>query len=136
MATITVRALNPVTWEPQQGNGQNNFISDLQAVAQIIAQRLRLFTGEWFLNLLDGTPMFQTPNSFGILGGQANSGNIQLMIAAISQRVSQTIYVTQANILSATYLNRQLQITLSALTPFGTIYITNAPGAQAQLGSS
>src|ERR1700679_3912461 len=105
MATITVRALNPVTWEPQQGNGQANFISDLAAVTQIIATRLRLFQGEWFLNLLDGLPMFQS-----ILGSSGSPRNLQVIMNLISARILGTPFVIGITSINATYVNRQFKL--------------------------
>jgi hypothetical protein len=37
----------------------NSFISESPATIQAVATRLRLFLGEWFLNLNDGVPWFQ-----------------------------------------------------------------------------
>jgi hypothetical protein len=130
MATITVRALNPVTWDPLYGNGQKNFISDLDAITQIINTRLRLFQGEWFLNLLDGLPLFQK-----LLGQPANSGSIQVMINTVSQRIAGTVFVTSVNVIEASYQNRSFSYKASAFTPFGTIYITLSPGSLASLAS-
>ncbi len=128
MATITVRALNPVTNEPLQGNGQNNFISDLQAITQIIRTRLLLFQGEWFLNLLDGLPLFQS-----ILGSGGGATNIQLIINIISQRILQTPFVTSISSISASYQNRSFSFSAQVETQFGTVFVTNVPGNKAAL---
>ncbi len=37
----------------------NNFIEGTPATAQAVTTRLRLFKGEWFLNLNSGVPWFQ-----------------------------------------------------------------------------
>jgi hypothetical protein len=131
MATITTRALDPVTWNPQYGNGQNNFISDLQAMVQIIACRLKLFQGEWFLNLLDGLPMFQS-----MLGSSASPQNIQAIINIISSRISQTQYVTKIISVSASYQNRQFKFSATVQTQFGIVYVYNTPGSAASLTTS
>lgn len=134
MATITVRALDPVTWEPQYGNGQNNFISDLAAVAQIIATRCRLFTGEWFLNLADGLPMFQT-NQGGtkILGGSGSQANIEAIINIIALRITGSPYVIKITTMTSTFQNRKFSFYAAVLTQFGTVYVTNSPGTSASL---
>lgn len=133
MATITVRALNPITWDPQQGNGQANFLSDLDAMVQIIATRLRLYQGEWFLNLLDGLPMFQS-----ILGSSGGSTNIQAVVNLIAQRISTTVYVTAINSISASYSpsNRVFSFKASVQTPFGIVYVASGPGSNAILTTS
>lgn len=65
---MTVRALNIngdiVTSGPAQ------FIDDESAAgsAQNVRTRLALLSGEWFLDILDGTPWFERENRYGILG--------------------------------------------------------------------
>lgn len=89
MATITVRKLDPVTWEPLAGNGQGNFISDIDAVAQIIKQRLQLLQGEWWADQTDGLPFWQ-----GIAGYQGAANNIQNINLLIQNRIIGTVGVT------------------------------------------
>jgi hypothetical protein len=130
MATVTVRALG-IDGDPLQGNGQSNFISDLAAVTQIIKTRLLLFQGEWFLNLLDGLPMFT-----GILGSSGSSRNVQVIINLISQRINQTSpWVTGISSLFATYNPASRQFAYEAVveTVFGTVTVGNTPGSQATL---
>ena len=128
MATITVRALDPTTWEPMQGNGQDSFISDLKAVTQIIATRLRLFEGEWFLDLLDGLPMFQK-----ILGSSGSVVNLKVVVNLISQRIKLSPYVTSVTNVKASYQNRNFKFSALAITPFGNVYIVSSPGSSASL---
>lgn len=130
MPTITVRALDPVTNDPLQGNGQSNFLSDLQAITQIIRTRLLLFQGEWFLNLLDGLPLFQS-----ILGSPGGTTNIQFIISLITQRILQTPYVTAISSIGASYKNRSFSFSAQVETQFGTVYVTNTPGSRASLTS-
>jgi hypothetical protein len=131
MATITVRALNPVTWEPQQGNGQSNFLSDLQAVTQIIATRLRLFKGEWFLNLDDGLPMFN-----GILGSSGSQRNLAIITNLISARILGTPYVLSIAEIESSYFNRNFTFKATVVTQFGTVTVTNSPGTSATLSTT
>ncbi len=127
MATITVRALGPNN-DPLQGSGQNNFLSDLDAVVQIIRTRLLLFEGEWFLNLLDGLPLFQS-----ILGSSGGQTNLQLIMNIIAQRISQTPYVTSIGSVTATFQNRTFTFSAQVETQFGTVTVTNVPGNKAVL---
>jgi hypothetical protein len=122
MATITVRALDPATWEPLQGNGQNNFISDTEAVAQIIATRLKLFQGEWWENLLDGLPMFQK-----ILGSEGTQRNMQVVIELISRRITETVHVVSISSFTATFQNRRFGFRATVETEFGTVFLTTNP---------
>jgi len=130
MATITVRALNPVTWEPQNGNGLQNFLSDIDAVTQIIATRLRMFQGEWFLNLLDGLPMFQN-----ILGSSGSARNLQVITNLISARITGTPFVTGISSVDVSYTNRQFTFIAVVNTAFGTVTVGNSPGSSAALSS-
>lgn len=127
MASITVRALSS-SGEPQQGNGQNNFISDLAAVAQIIGTRLKLFQGEWFLNLQDGLPLFQS-----ILGSSGTQRNIQVLINLISARIYGSPFVTGIPSITATFENRRFTYSAQVDTQFGTVTVSNAPGNSANI---
>jgi hypothetical protein len=115
-ATISVRALDPITWEPLQGNGQSCFIYNLAAVAQILAQRLKLFEGEWWEDLGDGLPLFQS-----ILGAAGGQRNLQVVIELISQRITQTVFVTGISSLTAAYKGRKLTFACTVETQFGSV---------------
>ncbi len=131
MATITVRQLNPTTWEPMEGNGLNNFISDLQAVAQIIATRLRLFQGEWFLNLSDGLPLFQS-----MLGSSGSQRNLDVITNFLSARILGTPYVTGIASLLTSYADRKFQFSAVVSTQFGTVSINNSSAISASLSTT
>jgi hypothetical protein len=127
MATITVRALSP-TGDPLQGNGLNCFISDLDAVAQIISTRLKMFEGEFWLNTADGLPLFQQ-----ILGSSGSQRNLQVVIGLISQRITGTVYVTGISSTTANFQNRKLAYSVTVETQFGTVYVSNSPGSSATI---
>ena len=126
MATITVRRLNSQTWEPFAGNGQSNFVSDATAVAQIIAQRLKFYKGEWWENLSEGLPLFQS-----ILGSPGTQKNLQTVAGFISAQILGTPYVTGLTSFNISYQARKLQFAAVAATPFGPVYISNEPAASA-----
>jgi hypothetical protein len=71
------------------GNGQNNFLIDSPAaIAQAVKTSLLLFMGEWYLNVNDGTPYFES-----ILGyhSQAEADQaIQSQILGVQVIVSST----------------------------------------------
>lgn len=72
------------------GNGGANFLRDVPAaVGQCAGTRLKLWEGEWYLDLLDGTPYFQQ-----ILG----QGNRGLASALIEQRILGTPFVSPAGL--------------------------------------
>ena len=64
------------------GSGINNFLQNTpDAVAQAVQTRLKLWSGEWFLDVTDGTPFLS-----GILGKYTNDTVDQL----IKQRILET----------------------------------------------
>jgi len=127
MATITVRALDK-NWDPIQGNGQTNFLTDLLAMVQIIRSRLLLFKGEWFLDIADGLPMFQA-----MLGSQANAKNIQAITNIITSRIVTTKYVVEVLNVTGSYQNRRYFYSAQVQTQFGTLFVSNANANQASL---
>jgi hypothetical protein len=124
---ISVRQLDAnhdVLW----GNGQGNFLVDLQAVAQIIQTTLLLLQGEWWANINEGLPLFQS-----ILG--SNSGKAP---DAISLLIQQTIlsvrYVTGiSNIVTTFAPNRAFTFSCLVATQFGVIQVSFQPATQAVL---
>jgi len=94
------------------------FLNDQKEIAQTVTTRLRLFLGEYFRDILDGTPWFQD-----ILGkGQS----LDVREAAIKRRVLQT-----AGVLSIFEFNtdfdlqtRKYSVSMGIITPFGNELIT------------
>jgi hypothetical protein len=125
MATITYRGLDP-NGEPLYGNGQNNFVSDLYAVAQAIGTRLKLFQGEWWENVNAGTPLFQA--MLGVSGVGRNPDAIALLI---KQRILGTPYVLPGGVsnVAASYngATRSFSFSCSVATQFGTLTVANQP---------
>ena len=120
---ISYRSLDS-NGDPQWGQGQSNFLTDIEAVALLIQTRLKLFKGEWWENQNDGLPLWQS-----ILGGSAN-GNKQSAIAAlISQRIQSTIFVIGLSNVSTSYNPNTRSYTYSAVvqTQFGNFSVTNIP---------
>jgi len=94
------------------------FLSKQKEIAQTVTTRLRLFLGEYFRDILDGTPWFQD-----ILGkGQS----LDVRDAAIKRRVLQT-----SGVLSIFEFNtdfdlqtRKYSVSMGIVTPFGNELIT------------
>jgi hypothetical protein len=114
MASITVRKLD-ANWEPLYGNGQNDFISDADAVAQIIDQKLLFFQSEWVLDRTAGTPMFQS-----ILGANRS---IDAVVAILKGVILSAPYVTGVSNVATKYDShaRSFKFSCLAQTQFGTI---------------
>jgi hypothetical protein len=125
MASILVRNLG--SGDPIWGQGQANFIADINAVAQIIATRLRLFLGEWFANTLDGTPYWQS-----ILG---KAVNVQVINSLLIARILATPYVSSVSNIDSTYNPSTFlyTFTVTVLTQFGALSVTNIPNPPSQV---
>lgn len=124
MATITTRKLDPVTWEPLFGNGVDNFLADIDAVAQIIKQRLALLQGEWWADQSDGLPFWQS------IAGYRGAGNNQQTVALLIQnRILETPYVNSITGLQTTYDPTKRAFTFYAVvqTQFGPVAVSNIP---------
>jgi hypothetical protein len=118
MPVITVRKLD-ANWDPLWGNGQNDYISDGDAVTQIIKQKLLFFQSEWWENRQLGTPMFQS-----ILGANRS---IDAVTAIIKNAILSAPYVTGVGNLAVKYVSddRTYSYSCDAQTPFGTITVSN-----------
>lgn len=94
------------------------FISGREEVAQTILTRLRLFLGEYFRNIQDGTPWYEQ-----ILGKQVN---LDAAEAAIRSRIVNTPDVVRLTRFSADFDINTRTYTVSAgvLTKYGLTEIT------------
>lgn len=131
MSTISVRRLSP-TGDPTRGQGLQNFLTDLDAVAQIIGTRIKLLYGEWWEALNQGTPLFQS-----ILGVASTSDGVALLLR---QRIIGTPYVTDIEDMVVVYVGaaRTYAFSCNVQTAFGTVQITNQPlpGSRATVTTS
>ena len=123
MATITVRKLD-ANHDPICGQGQANFISDREAVAQIVLTRLLLFEGEWWADQLDGTPFWQS-----ILGASGSESDIRNVTQLITQRILGTPYVLSITGLQTSFdsTSRTYNFYCVVNTQFGAIAVSNIP---------
>lgn len=130
MSSITYLQLDPSDdpiFDPKAS------LTDLAAVTQAIETRLLLFAGEWWEDLNEGTPMFQS-----ILGASANPKNLQAMNLILSQRIQSTPFVSSVLSASVTFdpVKRAFTFSATAQTAFGpTTVIVTLPGSSASLGN-
>lgn len=108
---MTVRALDPVTGDIITHGAQ--FVTGLDEIVQGIQTRLKLFMGEYFRNITEGTPWFQT-----ILG---KGGTFTSKEAAIRNRILRSKGVTEILALQANFDidSRTYSISVSILTTYG-----------------
>jgi len=121
MSTISYRRLDE-NFEPTWGQGQQDFISDTEAVAQAIRTRLLLFQGEWWLDTTDGLPLWQQ-----ILGTRNSMQSITLLI---QDRITGTPHVKSITSITPSFnsVTRQYSFVATVTTTFSTsITISNLP---------
>lgn len=121
MALITYRNLGPDN-DPLWGGGQNNFLTDVDAVAQAVLTRLRLFEAEWWADVTDGTPYWQS-----ILGHSGSPNHVRVITALITKRILETPFVSSLSNLQFSYDSgfRTYKFYAVVHTQFGSIQVTN-----------
>lgn len=72
-----------------RGQGKQDYLSGVEAVAQACMTRLQLYKGEFWRDINDGIPMFQE-----ILGRPASPDNLSAIDSLIQTRISGTQGVT------------------------------------------
>jgi hypothetical protein len=116
--------------DPIEGPNGPVFLSNLDAVAQIIYTTLRLLLGEWWQNLTIGLPLFQS--LIGSTGAPASQAGVMLII---QQTILGCPYVTQILDFNFSLNTATAASSFTALvqTQFGTLVVSNAPGLSAQV---
>jgi hypothetical protein len=108
-------------WDPVFGQGVQSYLTDIDAVAQIIRSRLQLYLGEWHEDIKQGVPMWEK-----ILGTSGKNKNIIDKI--IQQRVAGSPNVKGVVTMTSSIVNRVYQCSITVQTDFGTIVVSNYQG--------
>ena len=128
-----------VTYEKNDENGDIIFtdgdpiqLTDNDAVAQMVLTRLRLFKGEWWENLKDGTPMFNDE----VVGGAGGVNGVAAKAALIRARIAGTPYVTGLLNENFSYdsVSRKMNYSCTVITQFGSVTVT-VSGSTAEIGA-
>jgi hypothetical protein len=103
------------------GQSKQNFLSDINAVAQAILTRLRLLKGEWWEDTTEGLPLFQQ-----ILGTRGT--NKKVVDSLIRSRILDTTGVSGIETYESTFdgETRAYTFTATVNTDYGSTTITNA----------
>jgi hypothetical protein len=119
-ATITYRRLD-ANWDPMCGAGQNNFVTDIDAVAQAIATRIKLLSGEWWANLNAGMPLLQQ-----MLGAPGSSKHLDTVALLIKQRIEGTPFVLGVSSIATAWdsTSRAFSFSCNVSTQFGTLSVS------------
>lgn len=116
MAVIQTRRLDS-NGDPIRGNGLQNFVTDIDAISQIILTTIRLLSNEWFEALNLGTPLFQK-----LLGVPTTNEGVALIM---TQRILSVPFVTGvSNAVVLYFAGRAFTFSANVQTVFGTITIT------------
>lgn len=86
------------------------------AVAQVIRNRLSLQTGEWFLDLTEGTPYAEFVLGYGTQGTRDQ---------ALQSRILDTPGVQELQSYASSVTDRRLTVTATVITTFGAVTITS-----------
>lgn len=106
----------------------NASLVDARAVDQAVLTRLKLFEGEWWEDLNNGLPVFQS-----ILGQIGTQRSQQAMALAIQQRIEGTPLVVAVTNVQFQFKDGTFQFTANYDTVFGPSTITYMPGVSANL---
>jgi len=130
--TIMCQLNDAANNDPVMGSNGRVFLTDVDAVAQIIYTTLRLLLGEWWENLAIGFPLFQSV--IGQTASPTNQAGIQLLI---QQTILSCPYVIR--IVDFSFYNNTATMgstfTATVATSLGNIVVTNNPGSSAQVTS-
>lgn len=127
--TISVRKLDQ-NHDPVYGNGLQDFLTDIYAVAQLIDTSLLLLQGEWWEDMNAGLPLFQQIVSVGGVGN-----NPQIAGFVIQGIILAVPYVTSLQDMSLNYnsANRTFSYTCIVYTQFGAVQTDFSPGSSATI---
>lgn len=103
------RALSP-SGDYVFGKGQQDYLTGDDALCQAIKTRILLFYGEWWEDLGQGIPMFQS------ILGQANSQAVQQSLELlVTQRVQEFDEVKSVSLQSSEVTERTLHMVLDVV---------------------
>ena len=125
--SFRVRRLDS-NWDNVAGQGKQDFITGLPAVAQVIKSSLLLLFGEWWEDTKDGLPLFQ--KIVGVMGAQ-NNRKIDVII---SQRILKAPHVKNIVSMSSAFNKSTRHYSFSATvnTEYGKITVSNVPAVPAR----
>lgn len=111
--------------EPQFGQGQQNFLQGIDAVAQAIQTSLSLFTGEWWEDLNDGLPLW-----IGLLGYEGSNkekSNAIIVKRILEINLDNKKLVSSVNNVINTYNSTLRKYTFegTAISIYGAVTISN-----------
>ena len=117
------------SWDYTFGQGKSCYINGREACAQAIKSRLLLFKGEWWENILEGLPLWQS-----ILGVMGAGNRKDVVDKIIQDRIAGTPHVISVLNISSSYSasSRTYKFSCKVNTDFGILIIKNTPAIPAR----
>jgi hypothetical protein len=109
-------------WDYRFGRQRNDYLTNIEAVAQAIKSRLKLLRGEWWEDPTDGLPLWQE-----MLGKRTPKGTMDRII---QERILGTTNVREIAYMSSSYDPNTRAYTFYSVvdTIYGQVVITNQEG--------
>lgn len=97
------------------GRNNQDILSDVDAVMQIVSTRLKLLQGEWWENIQNGFPLYQS-----ILGQTGMPDNLAAIDLVIKDYIMNTPEVTDILSFSSTLIKRVYSYQCTIMTSYGS----------------
>lgn len=93
------------------GNNSQDFLSGQEAIAQAIKTKVLLFYGEWWEDISEGIPMFQS------IVGQTNKSNVaNALELLLNERILEVLGVLVVNEITANISQRSIYVYIRCTT--------------------
>ncbi len=107
-------------WDYTFGHGLQNYLTDIEAVAQAIKTRIKLLYKEWWEDRADGLPLFEQ-----ILGASGTPEHLDVVDLIFQERIENTTNVICINEWKSELKNRIYVFQCSVSTTFGVVEINS-----------
>ena len=101
------------------GRNRQNFLTDVDAVAQAIKTRLLLLYGEWWEDLTDGLPLWQR-----MIGSVGSDENKQVLDLIVKERINGTTNANSVVNFISEIKDRKYTFTCLVVTDYGNLTVS------------
>lgn len=102
------------------GQGRNDYLVDIDACGQAIETRLRLFLGEWWEDITDGLPMWQSFLGATLARRESKDKLVQERVLGTPHVTNIESFTSQSNSTRNSY---EAQVVVN--TDYGQLVVTN-----------
>lgn len=100
------------------GLGDSGYYTGADAVTQAIQTKLKMFEGEWWENLSDGLPLFQS-----ILGDRGTASSLSTADLLVQTRIAETPGVNGITAYSSAYSKGKYTASATVSTIYGAVTV-------------